>query len=120
MDQARRIVMRQALERVAEGVAEIEQRALALFGFVGDDDAGLGGAAGRDRLGAGRTAGENLPPTGLEKLEEIAVADQAVFDDFGIAGAKLAPAQRIEAAGIGENERGLVERADQILAVRAN
>ena len=47
MDQARRIVMRQALEHVTEGVSEIEERARALFGFVGDDDTALGRAAGR-------------------------------------------------------------------------
>ena len=52
VDQHRAVVMGEALERVAEGVAEVEQRALALLGLVGGDDARLGGAARRDRLAA--------------------------------------------------------------------
>ena len=38
------------LERMAEGVAEIEQRALAGLALVGGDDRGLGGAAAQHRL----------------------------------------------------------------------
>ena len=45
------------LERVAEGVAEIEQRALAGFALVARDDAGLGAAADGDGVLARR-----LPP----------------------------------------------------------
>ena len=95
--EARRIVVGQALEGVAEGVAEIEQRALALLGLVGDDDARLGGATRRDRLGPRRTAGEDVAPAGLQEFEESPVADQAVFDHLGVAGAELALAQRVEA-----------------------
>ena len=96
MDEARAVVARQPLERVAEGVAEIEQRAFALLGLVGGDDARLGGAAPGDRLQTRRAAGEHFAPVRLQPVEEIAIADQAVFDDLGVAGAKLARAQRVE------------------------
>ena len=79
-----------------ESVAEIEQRALALFGLVGDDDARLGGAAHRNRLRPRRSAGEYLAPVGFQKFEKFPVVDQAVFGDLGVAGAELAFAQRIE------------------------
>ena len=46
-------------ERVAEGVAEIEQRALAALALVARDDAGLGAAADRDGVLA---RGPDLPP----------------------------------------------------------
>ncbi len=48
------------LERVPEGVAEIEQRALAGLALVARDDRGLGAAAGGDRVLARRPAGEHV------------------------------------------------------------
>src|SRR5271169_1304822 len=118
VNQPSRIVARQALKRVTEGVTEIEQRTLSLLGLVGCDDAGFGRTTGCNGLGAGRAAREHFAPTSFEKFEEIAVADEAILDDFRVPGAKLAPAQGIEAARICENEHRLVERADEILAVR--
>ena len=85
-------------KRVAEGVAEIEQRALALLGLVGDDDARLGRATHRDRLRPRRAAGKHVPPARLEEFEEVPVADQAVFDHLGVAGAEFARAQGVERA----------------------
>ncbi len=110
--------MGEALERVAEGVAEIEQRALAALFLVGGDDARLGGAARRDRLQPRRPAGEHRAPVAFEPSEEVAVADQAVFGHLGVAGAELARAQRVEDAGVGEHQRRLVEGADEVLAER--
>ena len=118
VDQRLAVVMGEALERVAEGVAEIEQRALALLDLVGGDDARLGGAARRDRLQPRRPAGEHRAPVAFEPGEEVAVADQAVFGHLGVAGAELARAQRVEDAGVGEHQRRLVEGADQVLAER--
>ena len=46
------------------------------------------------------------------------IAKQSVFRDLGIAGAKLALRQRVEQRGIGEHQHRLMERADEILAVR--
>ena len=58
----RRIVVGERLQRVAEGVAEVEQRARALLGLVGGDDARLGGATDRDRARPRRPAGEHVAP----------------------------------------------------------
>ena len=118
VNQPRRVVVGQALQGVPEGMAEIEQRPLALLGLVGDHHARLGRAACRDRLASRRAAGKDLAPARFEKIEKIPVVDQAIFDHFGVAGAKLPLAQRVETAGIGKDEGWLVERADQVLAVR--
>ena len=45
------------------------------------------------------------------------VAEQAVFGDLGIAGAKFARRQRVERRGVGKHQDRLMERADQVLAV---
>jgi hypothetical protein len=54
----------------------------------------------------------------LEPEEILFVVDQAVFDHFTIAGGELAFWQGIEGRKIGQHQLGLVESADQILAVR--
>ena len=106
------------LQRMAEGVAEIEQRALAGLALVARDDRGLGAAGGRDRVLARRAAGEDVGVVGLEPGEEGLVAEHAVFGDFGIAGAELARRQRVEHRGVGDDQHRLMERAEQILALR--
>ena len=97
VNEARRIVVGQALEGMAEGVAEIEQRAFALLGLVGDDERAPwrrnSSRSPRPAPGRPKTPRASGPPG----IEEIPVADQAVFDHFGVAGAKLALAQRVEA-----------------------
>ena len=61
------------LERMAEGVAEIEQRPLALLALVDGDHRGLGGAALEHRLAAaGRIAGDQPGALRLEPIEEAA------------------------------------------------
>ena len=105
MDEARPVVARQALEGVAERMAEVEQCPVAPFVFVGRHAGGLGAAGLRDGGTAGRSAREDLTAVALEPLEEAGVVDQAVFDGFGIAGAELARRQRVEAVGVGEDEK---------------
>ena len=82
--------MGQSLQGVAKRVAEVEQGARALLGFVGGDDPRLGGAAHRDGAAARRAAGEHRATIRLEPLEEVAIVDKAVFDHLRIAGAELA------------------------------
>ena len=108
-----RIIVGQLLQGMAKGMPKIEQRALSLFRFVGDDDARLGRAADRDRFGARRSASEHVAPIRFQKLEKAAVADQPVFDDLGEAGAKIALAKRIEACGVGQHQRWLMKGADE-------
>ena len=57
-------------------------------------------------------------PFASHQAKKSGVADQAVFDDLGIAGAQLARRQGVEAGGVDQHQRRLVEGADQILAGR--
>src|SRR6185312_7644694 len=83
-----------SFERMAEGVAEIEERALAVFALVGRDDARLGSAAARDRLLAKRRiAGDERRAMGFEPVVKIAIADKRIFDHFGISRAQFACGQ---------------------------
>ena len=107
-------------ERMAEGVAEIQERALAGLALVDRDDSGLGGAALQHRL-APRIgiAGDELRPRLLQPFEEGAVADEPVFHHLGIAGEQLAPRQGGERVDIGQHQHRLMKGADQVLAVLA-
>ena len=58
-------------ERMAEGVAEIEEGADAALALVGGDDRGLGAAGDGDGVLALRPAGGDRAPVGLEPGEEI-------------------------------------------------
>ena len=80
------------LDRMAEGVAEIEQGAPALgLALVAGDDRRLGARRWLDRMRARRrVAGDQGRAIRLAPGEEVRIADQAVFDDLGIAGAQLA------------------------------
>ena len=108
------------LQRVAESMAEIEQRAFAGLALVARHDRGLGAAGGRDGVFARRAAGENIGMVGLEPGEKRFVAEHAIFGDFGIAGAELARRQGVEHRGIGDHQHRLVKRAEQIFAAAAN
>ena len=113
------------LERVAEGVAEIEQRAIAGLALVARDDGGLGAAAHRDGVFA-RQASDDLPPANTSRqlassqAKKFGVAEQPVFGDLGVAGAEFALRQRVEQRGVGDHQDRLMEGADQILAVARN
>ncbi len=105
------------LQRMAEGMTEIEQCALAGLALVARHDRGLGAARGGDGVLARSAACENIGVIGLEPGEERFVAQHAVFGDFGIAGAELARRQRIQHRGIRDHQKRLVKRAEQILAL---
>ena len=94
-------------KRMAEGVAEIEQRPLALLALVGGDDRGLHAAAGHhgvpERLGLERAQRIALA---FAPGEEFGVADQPVFDGLGIAGEQFAPRQGGQVAVSASTRRG--------------
>ncbi|MNX86132.1 hypothetical protein D3C86_1180010 [compost metagenome] len=111
------VIIGRRFQRMAEGVAEVEQRAHAVFFLVGHHHIGLGLAAGRNRLDAGGAAGADFIPVLFQPEEEIRLVDQAIFDDFGVTSAELPRAQRIEHRRIRQHQIGLVENADEVLAV---
>ena len=105
-------------QRMAEGVAEIEQRALAVLALVARHDRALVRQLTAIACSRAGPAGENIFPVRLEPREEIGIAKQSVLCDFGIAGAELPLGQRVEQRGVGEHQDRLMEGADQILAMR--
>jgi hypothetical protein len=85
------------LDRMAEGVAEVEQCAFAMFERVAFRDPRLVQAAARDRLGEqGIVAGQQAGRVAIEPREERRIDDRAVLDDFRQAGAQFARRQRAQ------------------------
>src|SRR6185503_1226104 len=98
-------------------------RALAGFALVARDDICLGAAADRDGVFARKVAGgllarKNTLPVLFQPSEERGVAEQPVFGDLGITGTEIAFGQGVEQRRIGDDQNGLVEGADQVLAQR--
>ena len=80
----------------AEGLAEIEQRAFALLGLVGGDNARLGRATRGDRFDPAPDRREHTPALGFQPFEEVTIGDKSIFDDLRVAGAKFAPRQSVQ------------------------
>ena len=105
------------LQRVTEGVSQVEERPAAAFLFVVGDDGGLGGATGVHRAPPRLpVAGAESGPGIFQPGEERGVADQPVLQGLGVAGQELAWQQGVEGGDVGENQVGLIEGAQQILA----
>ena len=64
---------------------------------------------------ASRSPSSKRCPIRFAPGEESRIVDQAIFDDFGIAGPQLASVERVEQRGIGDDEQRMVEGPDQIL-----
>ena len=107
---------------MAEGVAEIEQRAGALSRARRRPTiAALAAAACQRPRGAARRrrrARSASAPFASSQAKKARIADQPVFHHLGIAGQHLAPRQGVERRGVGQHQARLVEGADQVLAVR--
>jgi hypothetical protein len=97
-------------------VAEVEGAAQAGFALVLLDDPGFDRARLADdrhqRLGVALE--QRLQRAG-DTREQIRARDHAVLDDLVEAGAELATRQRAEERGIDHDQRGRMERADQVL-----
>ena len=64
-----------------------------------------------------RPAFEDFAPVRFQPRKERGVAEQTVFDDLRIAGAKFPRRQGIERGGVGDHQNRLMEGADEIFAV---
>ena len=108
------------LQRVSEGMAKVQQGAVALLGFVALDDIGLHAhRMAHRRLTCAPVASRQRRTVRFEPCEIVRVAQQPVFDDLAIAGQKIARRHCVEHLDIGQHQTGLMERADQVLALRA-
>src|SRR5262249_50210245 len=77
------------LQRVAECMAEVEQRTLACFSLIARDDAGLSTTTDRNRVLTRRTARKHVLVILLKPCKERAVTKQSEFGNLGIACAKF-------------------------------
>ena len=104
---------------MADGVAVVEQDADAeCFALVLGDDVRLDSdAAANDVGGDVLLEGEQRCPVSLEICKKVGVEDEAVLDRLGPTGCEFALGEGLECADIGENEPGLVESADEVLAL---
>ena len=122
MDQvvaARRGVALGGFDRVAEGMAQVEQGALALFQRIAGDDLGLVLAAGGNGQGQCFAVACQQGRSFLRQpLAKAQVAQRGVLDDLGQAGAQFAWRQGGQGSGIGNHRPGRMEGTDQVLALR--
>jgi hypothetical protein len=84
-------IARRGLQRVAEGVAEVQKRTVALLGLVAGHDVGLHLHRPADRLGAQRrVARGQRRAVRLQPVEKRRIAQKPVFRDLAIAGQEIA------------------------------
>src|SRR5262249_61460246 len=104
------------LERMAEGVTQVEQRAFAAFALVASNDLRFHATARCNGVLACRATRKYIVPIGLEPSEETCIAKQSVFRDFCVPGTEFAHAQRVEQRRVGDDQNRLIKGADQVLA----
>jgi hypothetical protein len=112
-------VAQSGLDRVAEGVAEIEDGAQPGLALVAADHArlDLAGTGHRVRERA-RIARKQRRQRALHRIQVGRVGDRAMLDHFGEPRGELALRQRRQAADVGKHQPRLVEGADHVLAQR--
>ena len=110
-------VVRDGFERVADGVAEVQDGPQAALGFVLPNDFSLDlAAAGDDRRQGTHVATEQFGQLTLQLLEQPRIVDDAVFDHLREASLELAHGQRDKRMQVAQHQPRLVECADEILA----
>jgi hypothetical protein len=105
------------LDGMAEGVAQVEQGALAGLPLVRRHHFRLVLAGAADGVGEGvRVPRHQLVHVAFQPFQEGRVADQAVLDDLGQTGGQFPVRQGVQGFGIGQHQLRLVEGADHVLA----
>ena len=111
------LVVGRAFDGVAQGVAEVQNRAIVAFGLVLLHDQRLELAARLDNRGQQpRFLTEQGWKLIFEQAEEFRAQDHPVLDDLGYAGQELAPRQGLECLHVDDHQPRLIECADQILS----
>src|SRR6185437_9328285 len=106
------------LQRVPEGMPQIEQGAVAGLTFVARHDIGLHPAGMGDGMDAGSLiAFKDFETILLKPRKEVGIPQRTVFDDLGIARTQLAGGQSRERIGVRDHDPRLVEQPDQVLAL---
>src|ERR1700680_3445040 len=112
-------ISRHAFERVRERMAEIQDFTQAGFTLIERNDSRLlSDRPLNDEVERGRIAAKELIHLLLQKLEQLCVANDAVFNDFINARAKFARRKGPQQFWIRDHEFRRVERTDEILPFR--
>ena len=111
------VKLRDRLDGMGEGVAEVEDRAAAGLPLVVLDDSGLDPSAAGDQVAQDRPdEGPDRFPAVGEKGQEVGVPDEPVLDALRQAAAKVPGLERLEQVGIDHHHRRLPEGPDEVLA----
>jgi hypothetical protein len=106
------------LQRVAEGVAQVQQCPVAAFMLVAGDDPGLHLAGPAHRVDPRRAvAVAHGGGVFLQPLEEARVAQKPIFGHLAVACQEVARRQCLQHIRVRQHQPGLVEGANQVLAV---
>ena len=99
------------------GAAALKGDEAALIRIVAHHDLrlDLAGAVDRKAQSLDRPAQQRVDVR-FDPVEKIRIADQAVFDDLGQAGAQIPVRQALQQVGIGDHRPRLMKRADHVLA----
>ena len=104
----------EALESVADGVAEVERLTNTLLGGILLDDARFDSDGTLHLSGIdGEAAGRNVD--GEEGAQVVGVGDEAVLDHLGEAGEEVVAVEGAEEGAVDHHAVGLVEGADLVL-----
>jgi len=104
------------LERVSDGVPQVQYAAQAAFALVSGNDLGLQFYRLRDEtFELHRIALQDLGSLLFEAQKKIKVADDAALESFVQPGSKLAIGQRAQDFRIDEHSTGMMECSEQVL-----
>ena len=113
------LVAGQALDRVAQRVAEVQDRPVVALGLVLGDHQRLQLRAALDDEADRRVVEvEHLTMVALEEVDQLGRQDRAGLDDLGEPGAQLARRQGPQRRRVGDHQPRVMKRADQVLAGR--
>ena len=112
------LVCGECLQRVADGVAEVEDGAAVVLAFVLFHHRRLDAAGNRDCfLDRGRLRAHQRVHLLFQKAEVPGVLDDRVLDHLGHAGGEFAWRQRPQRLHVDDHQAGLMEGADEVLAL---
>ena len=104
---------------MADRVAVVENAPKTALALVFRDDIGFDATRFFDRRREHRqVSGDDRFGVASQQIEEAAAGDHSVLDDLIEARSEFAPRQRAQKRGIDDDQRRLMERADQVLAER--
>ena len=114
-----RFIVRRRLDRMAEGMAEIQDGADVAFAFVARHHGRLDGAGSADGMRQRlRIAARQADNMDFQPVEQQRIPDAAVLDDLRESGAQFPIRQCLQRIRVGHHRQWLIEGPDEVLAAR--